>query len=389
MKAITKKLYRYSPYQLKLARSLKNHKAYVPPKIVQVEITNLCNLKCIMCDRWKWAKEDTSTSDSLSTQMLFNLFNEFADIGVNRILLTGGEPLIRADIAPLVRHISDLKMAITIFTNGTLMDREKAQALAAANAVVFFSVDGVSGTHDKIRGVPGTFDAALRGIQNLVQAKKEGHFKGSVIINFTIQKSNITDVEPIFNVADKVGVDLVTYNVVHGKPEMVPDEHDLKMLQNVFLKLKKLAASSTAQIVVGDIVQALIEGRIPLNDVKAGLPSLSLFRNAPIPCFAVYTTSFVDSFGRVFPCCFCYLDNFSFSKFEKERRRFQMGSALETSFSKIWYGEAYDEFRANTDPVDMNALSFFCGQCHNYFAFKKSFGSLPFYRKSKAIDSPS
>lgn len=383
MKVIPRRAYRFLPYRFRLAQSLENHVAYAPPRVVQVEVTNLCNLRCVMCDRWKWAEEDRGASDVLSTSVLFNLFDEFASMGVERVLLTGGEPLIRGDFGALIRRISDLKMSTTIFTNGTLMDREKARTLAAANAVVCFSVDGLAEAHNKIRGVPETFDKALRGIQNLVQARRGGQFRGSVTISFTVQKSNIDDVVPMLSVANEVGVDAVTYNLVHGKPEMAPNAHDLERLRKDLGTLMELAASSKTSVVVGEILQAFVKEEIPLSDVKAGLPSLGLFRSVPVPCLAAYTTSFIDGFGRVFPCCFCYLDNFSFSEFEEERRRFQMGSVLETSFSNIWYGEDYDRFRAGTDPVDADDLSLFCGQCHNYFAFKKSLASNRFSRKPK------
>lgn len=383
MKVIPRRTYKFLPYRFRLAQSLENHVAYAPPKVVQVEVTNLCNLRCVMCDRWKWAEEDSGASDVLGTRVLFNLFDEFANIGVERVLLTGGEPLIRRDFGALIGRISDLRMSTTIFTNGTLMDRERAWTLAAASAVVCFSVDGLAEAHDKIRGVPGTFDKAFKGIQNLIQARREGHFRGSVTISFTVQKSNIDDVVPMLSVANEVGVDAVTYNLVHGKPGMAPDERDLERLKKDLGSLRGLAAYYKTSVVVGEILQAFVKGEIPLSDVKAGLPSLGLFRNVPVPCLAAYTTSFIDGFGRVFPCCFCYLDNFSFSEFEEERRQFQMGSLLESSFSKIWYGEDYDRFRAGTDPVDVDDLSLFCGQCHNYFAFKRSLASNRFSRKSR------
>jgi len=380
-KAIVKRVYQYLPYQYRLVRSLRNHKAYVPPKQVQVEITNLCNLKCTMCDRWKWVGENRSTADVLSTQRLLDLFNELASLGVEGILLTGGETLMQPDFVTLIRHLDDLERKITIFTNGTLMDRAKAEALAAANAIVFFSIDGVSETNDKIRGVSGTFDKAIEGIRNLVNARKEGRFKNWIIINFTVQRNNVHDVVPIFNVANKIGVDTVTYNLVHGKPDVSPDEDSLKTLKENFQSLEKLAASSKTRIFLGDVLRAFIEENIPLDNVKTGLPTLSLFRDSPVPCIAAYTASFIDSFGRVFPCCYCYLDNFSYSQFEKERSRFCMGNILEKSFSEIWYGEKYNKFRATTDPVNAEDLYLFCGQCYDYFAFRKSYTSFPFFKK--------
>ena len=152
-------------YDFKVSLSQKNHRAFVPPRLVEVEITNACNLKCIMCDRWKWVKEEKSLIGNFTTGRLFALFEELSALGVKDILLSGGEPMLRKDFASLLKKISSLKMSVNLFTNGTLMNREKAEALASSGSTVFFSIDGLKEIHDKIRGVKNTFDKAVRGIE--------------------------------------------------------------------------------------------------------------------------------------------------------------------------------------------------------------------------------
>jgi len=356
---------------LDVSKSIKHHKAFVPPRLVEIIVTNSCNLRCAMCDRWKWIKENNSTSKTLSTQRLSELIAELADFGVKDILLSGGEPMIRPDFKSIVEEISASKMGVSMFTNGTLLNRENAEAIAAANATVFLSLDGASETHDKIRGVRGTFDRAIQGIEYLANAKRESRSKNRTIINFTVQRSNVDDVAAIFGVADKKGADLVAYNLVHGKPEVAPDERDVDTLRKGFETISRLAASSGTRYIIGDMVQALIEDKISLQDVRAGIPAFSLFKNSPVPCLAAYKTSFIDTLGRVYPCCFCYMDNSPYNESEKMRNRFCMGSIHETGFREIWYGTKYDKFRVETDPVDINDLRYFCGQCYDYFAFRK------------------
>lgn len=389
MKITIERIFKDLFYQPRLVRSLKNHKAYAPPQQVQIEITNKCNLRCVMCDRWKWIK-DEAAAQSLTTKELCHLFDELSKVGVKKILLTGGEPLIREDFCTIIEYLSRLKIQTCIFTNGTLMNAQKAAVLVAANATVFFSIDGVSKTHDIIRGVPSAYEKAMEGVRTILSARKENHSTCHVLINFTVQKANVKDIVPIFEVANELGVDTVTYNLVHGKPDVVPNEKELSSVREEFCRLKATYGSSKTRFRVGDILCSSLEGEIPQEDISAGLPALALFKREPVPCFATYTSSFIDSFGRVFPCCYCYLDNFSFTEFEEDRKRFYLGNVLQTSFDKIWYGAKYDEFRTHTDPIDADQLSFFCGQCYDYSSFKKLLRKFPFMRfmRHRTVRSP-
>lgn len=357
-------------YDFKVSMSLKRHKACVSPRLVEVVITNACNLRCIMCDRWKWVKEDKSMIGNFTTQRLFALFEELSALGVKDVLLSGGEPMLRADFSSLIKKIYSLKMGVTLFTNGTLMNRENAKAIATSDSTVFFSIDGLSETHDKIRGVKNTFDRALKGIEELNYMRKLWRTKNRIIINFTVQRNNVCEVFPMFKAANKIGADAVTYNLVHGKPDLAPTYEHIKPLKAGFENIAKHAPSSHTLAIPGEMVQALIEGRIPISDVTAGLPALSLFKKNPVPCLAAYETSFIDSFGRVYPCCFIYSDNSSYVEFEMHRNRFYMGSVLEKSFSEIWYSTKYNKFRGETDPVNANDLGAFCGQCYEYYSFR-------------------
>lgn len=360
-------------YMIKLAKSLKANSAIAPPSRVQVEITNRCNLKCVMCNRWKWITEDKKTSEELGTERLCELFSELKKMGVEEILLTGGETMIRTDFMILLSFISDLGMSVSIITNGTLVTTEIAQKLAAASAKVTFSIDGDMETHDRIRGVKGTFRRAVEGIKKVVRANRKTGTIAEVAINYTVQKGNIRDMLNLLSSAEALGVDTVLYTIVHGSPDVAPGDDELEMLHEELSKLRKSAKLSHTRVVISDMVRAFADGTLPVADVKAGLPALSLFRDQPVPCFAAYRTSFIDCFGRVFPCCYCYLDNASFNKYEKAREKFYLGSILDTGFPEIWYGAigGYKKFRKNTDPVDIDRFSICCGQCYDYYLFRK------------------
>ena len=106
-----------------LARPLRN---------LRLSVTDRCNLRCQYCmpeEEYTWLpREDLLTFEEIST-----LVDVFTTLGVEKVRLTGGEPLLRRDIATLVRllarnpRVQDLALT----TNGVLL-AEQAQALYEA-----------------------------------------------------------------------------------------------------------------------------------------------------------------------------------------------------------------------------------------------------------------
>ena len=91
---------------------------------LRVSVTDLCNLRCVYCmpeEGMKWLPRD----EILSFEEIVTVVEAAAAVGVYKIRLTGGEPLVRSDIATLtgmvarVPGISDLALT----TNGTRLAR--------------------------------------------------------------------------------------------------------------------------------------------------------------------------------------------------------------------------------------------------------------------------
>ena len=103
-----------------------------PLRNLRLSVTDRCNLRCQYCmpeEEYAWLPRE----DILSFEEIARLVDVFADLGVDKVRLTGGEPLLRKDLERLVamlaanRRLQDL--AIT--TNGVLL-AEQAPALRAA-----------------------------------------------------------------------------------------------------------------------------------------------------------------------------------------------------------------------------------------------------------------
>ncbi|MFC2149093.1 radical SAM protein [Candidatus Auribacterota bacterium] len=135
--------------------------------------TESCNLKCKHC----WIAPNfsqKSSSDTYLSQNENNLtFDELRDViedattvGLNSIKITGGEPFLHPDIMKYIHFFADKNLRISIETNGTLLDKAAIVDLKKLNCLTSVSLDGSApSSHDRIRGIEGSFSKALRTIE--------------------------------------------------------------------------------------------------------------------------------------------------------------------------------------------------------------------------------
>ena len=100
-------------------------------------MTDRCNFRCVYCmpkEIFKGGYPFLARRDLLSFEEITRLARLFARRGVQKIRLTGGEPLVRKDLPTLIEQLADVDGVedISLTTNGSLMTREKAQELADA-----------------------------------------------------------------------------------------------------------------------------------------------------------------------------------------------------------------------------------------------------------------
>lgn len=103
-----------------------------PLKDLRISVTDRCNFRCTYCmplDEYDWIEKQ----EILTYEEIARLANIFVQLGVDKIRLTGGEPLVRRDLERLVSQLSRLPglMDLCLTTNGSLL-AEKAPALKAA-----------------------------------------------------------------------------------------------------------------------------------------------------------------------------------------------------------------------------------------------------------------
>jgi cyclic pyranopterin phosphate synthase len=105
-----------------------------PMRDLRISVTDRCNFRCTYCmprevfdSSYKFLPHEAI----LSFEEIARLAQIFVGLGVEKIRLTGGEPLVRRDVQRLVSMLHDLNVEITLTTNGSLLAKQ-AQALARA-----------------------------------------------------------------------------------------------------------------------------------------------------------------------------------------------------------------------------------------------------------------
>ena len=128
------------------------------------ELTYACNLACVHC----LSSSGKRDPRELSTQQCKDIIDELERMQVFYVNIGGGEPTVRADFWELVDYATEHHVGVKFSTNGLRITPEVAAQLAASDYVdVQISLDGATAeVNDPIRG-PGSFDMAIRALENL------------------------------------------------------------------------------------------------------------------------------------------------------------------------------------------------------------------------------
>lgn len=287
------------------------------PHDVQIEPTNRCNQKCLMCARNSGL--DAPVGD-MSLETFKKIINKLPTI--RNLLLNGlGEPLLNQDLPEMVKFASLKGIAVSINSNCALIDKPLAEKLVDSGLrLVKISMDSSDPeVYQTIRGA--VIEPVIRGIKALVEARKE---KGAVFpelwFNSIIMKQNYKELIDILKLGESLEIDFVRF-----KPVNVFD-----LEQNKSLVIK----SDELRKVIRETVQSAADLKI-----KHNLPQLlkdfgAYYRpKEKIPCYSPWRELYLQHYGGVRLCCEFY------------SKKYDMGNILEEDFGRIWNGVKMQKIR--------------------------------------------
>ena len=286
------------------------------PIVVSYEITLSCNCNCCHCDLGGVIKDEKQIKPEEYGDLTRRLKPVAAQI-------SGGEPLLRKDIAAIVKAIKHggVQYAILV-TNGVLLNESNYLQLREAGVNQFsVSLDFPDERHDEFRRRPGLYK---RLEQTLPRLAKLG-FR-DVILNTAITKANLREILPLAKKAAEWGVDISysAYTALRtgNKDYCLDNGEDLEILRqaiNELIILKKQDTHLTnPELTLRDTLKFFEQGYMP--NCKAGIRFLVVMPDGSlVPCSlhrSKYATrkEMVEKFSRTNRCGNCYVAIRSYSE---------------------------------------------------------------------------
>lgn len=304
-------------------------------------VTYRCNETCPMCNVYKLGDKVRE----MSTEEWLDVVDQFAELKVSGISLTGGEPMVRHDILEIIGQIKQHNIPVSMSTNGVLLrkpDRAK-ELLESGIDSIAVSIDGATAEeHDTSRGVKGAYQLTLDAIEALLLARKQLHLQDKVFITIAsvINNQNYGNFESIVCKAKEMGVDNVSLNPVQntyvfhteGRPDDLLFDQNNEATHKIPETLKRIKKEHK----IVDSSEAYIN---TLSDFFIGKP-------LPMRCYAPYFSLYVDCFKDILPCGGYYYETRKVMSLEGRR------------LSDLWRSQDYQTIR--NDLRDCRSCYFSC-----------------------------
>ena len=168
------------------------------PRLIAWEVTRSCPLACKHC---RAAAKPGPYEGELSTEECLAVLDNIAAFAKPILILTGGEPMLREDIYDIAAHATQRGLRVVMAPCGGLLDEDSVgRILGSGIDHISISLDGATAAeHDDFRGMPGAFEAAMRGV---AAAKRQGL---GFQINTTVTRHNLQQLSRILELAVSLG----------------------------------------------------------------------------------------------------------------------------------------------------------------------------------------
>ena len=294
------------------------------------ELTYACNLSCVHC----LSSSGKRDPRELTTRQCMDIIDELERMQVFYVNIGGGEPTVRPDFWELVDYATAHHVGVKFSTNGVRITPEVAARLAASDYVdVQISIDGATAeVNDAVRGA-GSFDMAVRALQNLADAGF-----ADAKISVVVTRHNVGQLDDFKALADRYGATLrITRLRPSGRGADVWDELHPTAAQQV--ELYQWLVAHGERVLTGDSFFHLSGLGEP-----GALPGLNM-------CGAGRVVCLIDPIGDVYACPFAIHD------------QFLAGNVLaDGGFQSVWRcSELFTELRS---PQSAGA----CSGCNHYDA---------------------
>lgn len=309
---------------------LTGETAYAGPDYVNIDVTHRCNLRCFYC-RWHSPLIETrrlhpSQHKDLSCDVFRRLCEDLRAMGTRTLQFVGaGEPLLHPQLFAMIRIAKDNRLAVLMYTNGTLLQEDRVRALIDSGLDVLRVSLAASSHAEYVKKHPHAtadeFDRILSGLGLLSRLKTEAATAcPAVELMHPITRDGASSIPAAAEIAGTTGCARILFSVLldFGEERIrrftlrdAEQERVRKHLRNAERRLAELGVETNVE-------QVLLRYRI-------GAHVWDKF-----PCYTAWYGSFVGTDGSVRVC---------------QRSEVPMGTLLENRFGEIWNNPEYKAFR--------------------------------------------
>ncbi|MEA2721863.1 MAG: hypothetical protein QOJ39_3727 [Candidatus Eremiobacteraeota bacterium] len=318
----------------------EHDRATYRPVHVVWEITLACDLKCGHCG----SRAGSKRTGELSTDECLQIVADLAALGTREISLIGGEAYLRRDFAQIIAAISAAGIECTMQSGGRNLTEERLRAAKDAGLKgLGISIDGLAGWHDELRGVRGSFDAAISA---LYRARELGLATG---VNTTISKRSLEELDGLLDVLIDTGISawVMGMTVPMGRAserwKMLIEPYRMREAMPKFAALRRRAVRHGIELQLANNVGYFG----PYERELRGDGSGDIYFEG---CSAGQNTMGIEADGTIKGCP------------SLPTTVYGGGSARDVDLTEIWYEKPQLGF--TRDGAGANSLWGFCGSCY-------------------------
>ncbi len=215
---------------------------------LRISVTQRCNLNCIYCHR----EGEPPARGEMSVEDISKICRAFHELGVRKVKITGGEPLLREDIVEIIENMPPFE-EISLVTNGTLLSKYAYDLKEAGLSRVNVSLDTLR--EDRYERITGS-RSLKRVIDGIFSAYDAG--LNPIKVNMVVMPINVDEIENLLEFAGKVKGILQLIEVMyipHLRVDLSSIEEEFKrMAERIIVR----GLHGRRQYVIGDRIVEFI-----------------------------------------------------------------------------------------------------------------------------------
>lgn len=335
------------------------------PVVLFLNVTSICNLKCVHCDLGQKAVNTTfyrNMADDVRFINMATVKKLFGEIKKAKpvIAVTSTEPLLHKNIIEIIKQAKLQGLKIYVTSNGYMLSKYAEQVVESGLDKLLVSLDGLSEEHNHIRGVADSFERAVDGIKRVVAHRKKTASKITLAANMVLCNLNYDRLDEYVGYLSGIGVEQFVFSYFNYVTEKMSEIHNRKWGE----KYPMTPMSLSGELNYGDIDPDILHNQVLLVKNKYKNLHISFIPYIDSPeaiytyfhepfkfvtydrCFVPWMTATIMPNGDVTGICRCF--NLIFGNINKQ------------SFGEIWNGQRLREFRRDL----RNQKSFLvCSRC--------------------------